>query len=139
MKYYAVIDTNVLVSALLNIASVPGQIIQESLVGCITPILHEDIIAEYNDVLYRPKFRFDRHDIEIALTGLINRAVFIDAAPTDEYISDPDDAIFYEVGAEARKSTISAYLITGNIKHFPVKPFIVTPKEMLDIINQPNL
>lgn len=94
MKYYAVIDTNVLVSALLNISSVPGQILREKLVGCITPILHEDIIAEYNDVLHRSKFRFDNHDIEIALTGLINRAVFVDVTPTGDYISDPDDAIF---------------------------------------------
>ena len=27
-----------------------------------------------------------------------------------------------------------AYLVTGNIKHFPTKPFIVTPRQMLDII-----
>lgn len=73
------------------------------------------------------------------MTGLINRSVFVDAASTDDYISDPDDAIFYEVVTEARNSAVSSYLITGNIRHFPVKTFIVTPKEMLDIINQINL
>ena len=45
-----------------------------------------------------------------------------------------DDAIFYEVVMEARETT-DAYLVTGNIKHFPVKPYVVTPKEMLDILN----
>jgi len=46
-----------------------------------------------------------------------------------------DDAIFYEVVMEARETT-DAYLVTGNIKHFPVKPYVVTPKEMLDILNE---
>lgn len=35
---------------------------------------------------------------------------------------------------EGRKEHDNAYLVTGNIKHFPIKPYIVTPKEMLDII-----
>ena len=44
------------------------------------------------------------------------------------------DIVFYEVVMEGRKEHNGAYLVTGNIKHFPVKPFIVTPKEMLDIM-----
>ena len=36
---------------------------------------------------------------------------------------------------EARETT-DAYLVTGNIKHFPVKPYVVTPKEMLEILNE---
>ena len=71
MKYYVVLDTNVVVSALFNISSVPGMILQEALAGRVIPLLHEDILDEYNDVLHRPKFKFDRRDIEIALTGLI--------------------------------------------------------------------
>ena len=80
MKYYVVLDTNVVVSALFNISSVPGMILQEALAGRIIPLLHEDILDEYNDVLHRPKFKFDRRDIEIALTGLIKRGIFLDAA-----------------------------------------------------------
>ena len=34
---------------------------------------------------------------------------------------------------EERK-TADAYLVTGNIKHFPAKPYVVTPRQMLDII-----
>ena len=48
--------------------------------------------------------------------------------------SDADDIVFYEIVLTGRKTT-DAYLVTGNIKHFPVKPFVVTPKEMLDIIH----
>ena len=59
----------------------------------------------------------------------------MDAAAVEDSISDPDDAIFYEVVMEARGNT-DAYLVTGNIKHFPVRPYVVTPKEMLDILNE---
>ena len=51
MKYYVVLDTNVVVSALFNISSVPGIILQEALAGRVIPLLHEDILDEYNDVL----------------------------------------------------------------------------------------
>ena len=93
MKYYVVLDTNVVVSALFNISSVPGIILQEALAGRVIPLLHEDILDEYNDVLHRPKFKFDRRDIEIALTGLIKRGIFLDAATIEDYVPDPDDAI----------------------------------------------
>ena len=56
MKYYVVLDTNVVVSALFNISSVPGMILQEALAGRVIPLLHEGILDEYNDVLHRPKF-----------------------------------------------------------------------------------
>lgn len=66
---------------------------------------------------------------------LIKRGIFLDAATIEDYVPDPDDAIFYEVVMEARETT-DAYLVTGNIKHFPVKPYVVTPKEMLEILNE---
>ena len=51
---------------------------------------------------------------------------------------DPKDRVFYEVVKEQRKSD-NAYLTTGNIKHFPQKPFIVTPRQLLDIILEEKL
>lgn len=51
---------------------------------------------------------------------------------------DPKDRVFYEVVMEQRKSD-NAYLTTGNIKHFPQKPFIVTPRQLLDIILEEKL
>ena len=78
MKYYAVLDTNVVVSALFNFSSVPGMILQEALAGRVIPLLHEDILDEYKEVLHRPKFKFDRHNIELILTGLIKRSIFLD-------------------------------------------------------------
>lgn len=42
------------------------------------------------------------------------------------------DLVFYEVVMEKRSE--DAYLITGNIKHFPKREFIVTPAEMMEIL-----
>ena len=71
MQYYAVLDTNVLVSAMLKFTSVPGQIAYEALVGDIIPMLCDEIIAEYKEVLSRPKFKFDPKKVEIFITNLL--------------------------------------------------------------------
>lgn len=60
MKYYVVLDTNVLVSAMPKTGSVPGLVAAEALTGDIIPVLNDDFIAEYEVVLNRPKFRFDK-------------------------------------------------------------------------------
>lgn len=133
MTYYAVIDTNVLVSALLHWDSNPGSIIIESLTGRIIPLLNEEILSEYQEVLKRPKFHFPQKAVDTVLNGIISRSIFLDSGPIEESLPDPKDIIFYEIVMEAKKS-FDAYLVTGNLKHFPAKPFIVTPKEMLDIL-----
>ncbi len=136
MQYYAVIDTNVLVSAMLKFQSVPGQIANEALLGNLIPLLCDEIIAEYREVLSRPKFKFDQNVVNVLIDGIIDRGIFVDAVPVEEIIPDPKDIVFYEVVMEGRKEHDDAYLITGNIKHFPVKPFVLTPKEMLDILQR---
>ncbi len=133
MKYFAVIDTNVIISAMLNFRSVPGQIVLEALTGKITPLLNNEILDEYEEVLSRPKFHFSQNDIEILINGIVARGIHVDATPLGEYLLDPKDTIFYEIVMESRKTTDS-YLVTGNLKHFPVKPFIITPREMLNLI-----
>lgn len=135
MQYYAVIDTNVLVSAMLKVTSVPGQIANKALLGEIIPLLCDEIVAEYREVLSRPKFKFNPKAVEVFIEGIIDRGIFVDAGPADEILPDPKDVVFYEVVMEGRRENEETYLVTGNLKHFPVKSFIVTPKEMLDIVN----
>lgn len=60
MKRYAVIDTNVLVSAMLKWTSVPGNIIKFAISGAIIPILNDMIVAEYREVLMREKFHLTK-------------------------------------------------------------------------------
>ena len=134
MMYYAVIDTNVLVSAMLKSSSIPGTILKEALVGKITPLLNSEILCEYQEVLCREKFSFPKDTVDVLMDGLIRRGVFIDAKPIVELIPDPKDVVFYAVVMEARKID-AAYLVTGNLKHFPIKSFVVTPKEMQEILD----
>lgn len=135
MKIFAVIDTNVLVSALLNWDSVPGAVVEEAINGNLVPILHEKIIAEYEEVLRRKKFPFSEEDIQTLLRGLKESGVFWVPALIDEELPDKKDVVFYAVTMEARKEE-DAYLVTGNIRHFPVRPYIVTPREMLSILQR---
>ncbi len=64
---------------------------------------------------------------------MTERGVFVDAETLTWDLPDTKDKVFYEVAMEERKLE-DAYLVTGNLRHFPVKPFVVTPRQMLDII-----
>lgn len=134
MKYFAVLDTNVLVSALLVKNSVPSKILDEAINGCIIPLFSNEIITEYEDVLRRKKFPFTEQQVRAVLHAIKHRGICVYASSIEEpEIPDLDDIVFYEVVMEKRKEA-DAYLVTGNQKHFPQKPFIVTPKEMLALM-----
>ena len=133
MRYYAVIDTNVIVSAAMKPESVPGQVLELVLDGVIVPVLNKTIIQEYHDVLLRPKFDFPEQIVKDILNEIDGHGVHVDAEHIDIDLPDPKDLVFYEVVMEERKEE-DAYLVTGNIKHCPEKPFIVTPRQMIDII-----
>lgn len=132
MKYFAVIDTNVLVSAMLKWKSVPGNVMEFVLDGFIIPVLNKEIVAEYRTVLARSKFRLDEEIITDIIDSLENVGFYVDAETIDIELTDSKDRVFYEVVMEKRKEE-ETYLVTENIKHFPDKPFIVTPRQMLDI------
>lgn len=133
MKYYAVIDTNVLISAMLKWNSVPGNVLELVYCGTIVPLLNKHIVKEYREVLSRPKFNFTEEIIENAVGEIECIGIYVDSEQLDLKLPDPKDRVFYEVVMEERK-TEDAYLVTGNIKHFPEKPFVVTPRQMIDII-----
>lgn len=133
-KILAVIDTNVIVSALLDHdrESNPSIILDDILSGIITPLYNDEILSEYRDVLSRDKFSFVESDIENTLNLFQEKGVKIDVTvPVEETFSDLDDKVFYEVAMSAD----GAYLVTGNTKHFPVKANVITPSQMVDILN----
>ena len=132
-EVFAVIDTNVIVSAAMKPESVPGQVLELVLDGVIVPVLYKTIIEEYHDVLLRPKFDFPEQIVKDILNEIDGHGIYVDAEPLNIDLPDPKDLVFYEVVMEERKEE-DAYLVTGNVKHFPEKPFIVTPRQMIDII-----
>lgn len=132
-QYHAVIDTNVLVSAILKDISVPRSIIEYAFRGTITPLLNDRILQEYHDVLLRPKFHLTKEIVHDILDAICENALSVNAPEIDIRLPDPKDRVFYEVLTEVRKAH-PAYLITGNAKHFPTELYIVTPREMLKLI-----
>ena len=125
MKCYAVIDTNVLVSALLakheNSATV--KVVNHLFDGTVIPVFSESILAEYGDVLRREKFGFDPELVDTFLAELRKCGKQLQDVP------------FYEVVLES--GTGDTYLVTGNIKHFPPEIFIVTPAHFIEIVETP--
>ena len=103
MKFYAVIDTNVLVSAAMKPESVPGQVLELVLDGVIVPVLDKTIIKEYYDVLLRPKFGFPEQIVKDVLNEIDGHGIYVDAEHTDVELPDPKDIVFYEVVMEERK------------------------------------
>ena len=136
MKYYVVYDTNVLVSALLTskINSATVVAVRKMFYGRIIPIYSREIINEYREVLNRKKFNFNKEVVDYFLNAIIEFGLSVEPRETGEILPDMKDLPFYEVVLE--KKDEGAYLVTGNIKHFPKKPFIVTPREFLDIIEE---
>jgi putative PIN family toxin of toxin-antitoxin system len=134
MTYFAVLDTNVLVSAMLKSDSIPGAVLELALGGNITPLFNEAILDEYQEVLSRPKFHFNDRIVKAVIQTIVQHGIQVDAEKLDvSDFPDPDDIVFYEVVMEERKSE-EAFLVTGNLRHYPVKSFVVTPKQMLDLI-----
>ncbi|MCD8105681.1 MAG: putative toxin-antitoxin system toxin component, PIN family [Lachnospiraceae bacterium] len=134
MKIYAVIDTNVIIAALLtkNSDAATLRVLHAVFDGSITPLYHEDILLEYDEVLHRKKFHLKESSIQLVLTAIRQYGLEVRPQPTGEILLDMDDLIFYEVAMEKRSD--DAWLVTGNQKHFPARSFIVTPAEMMEIL-----
>ena len=135
MKYYAVIDTNVIVSSMLKNQSIPGQIINLVTGGIIVPLLNEEILQEYIEVITRNKFNFSKTLIENTINVIKLNAIYLQKEETLEQFIDKDDIVFFEIVLSAR-STMDAYLITGNMKHYPIRSYVVTPAQMIEIIEK---
>ena len=130
---FAVIDTNVIVSALLSSEgnSNPTIVLRETLRGRITPIYNDEILDEYREVLSREKFHLQKENVDTVINHVKRSGLKVERTKVlDEVFPDPKDVVFYEVTL----SKDDAYLVTGNIKHFPKKPFVVTPAEMVAIL-----
>lgn len=133
MKVFAVLDTNVIVSALIsrNADAATVKVFQHFQNRNLTVLYNDEILREYHDVLLRPKFRIDKELIADLYNFIKEEGLSTERVHSDEHFPDPKDIVFYEVAL----SKEDAYLVTGNIKHFPKKPIVVTPAEMLEILN----
>jgi len=136
-KYYAVIDTNVIVSALISktLDSNPVKIIRAVTLEQIVPLYNDEILAEYRNVLSRAKFGLDSKIVELLIQTIQVDGESLDRTiADDEKFPDEKDIVFYEVALSKEDS----FLVTGNVKHFPKKAFVITPAQMVEIIENDN-
>ncbi len=109
-----VLDTNVLVSALLNSFGAPGRVLDLALAGELTVAYDDRVLAEWRQVLHREKFGFSAGDVEVLLAFVEGEGISVHHSPLGIELPDQDDLPFLEV-AHAAEAT----LITGNTRHYP--------------------
>jgi len=127
-----VLDTNVVVSALLQPLGPSARIFLLALGGPIQVCVSGAIYTEYEDVIRRPRFRLSEATIRAALDAIRTKSHWVRPIEPVRVCSDPDDDPFLEC-CQASSAT---YLVTGNTKHFPVQwreTRIVTPRRFLDL------
>ena len=121
----AVIDTNVLVSGLWthDPEAPTKKVLSALLAGDFVFLQNDQIVAEYIDVLNREKFNFDKEEVSRLIEYIRCAGVALQPCLSNASFPDPDDRVFYEVAL----AEPNARLVTGNLKHYPISPIVVTP------------
>jgi uncharacterized protein len=132
-----VIDTNVLVSGVINPHGPPGRIVDAVLARTVTMLYDDRILGEYRIVLSRPRFKFAPADVNAFLDLIELKGEATMAGPLALELPDASDLPFFEVAASGRADA----LVTGNIKHFKVREIseyahICTPAEFVRLLEQ---
>jgi putative PIN family toxin of toxin-antitoxin system len=134
-----VVDTNVIISSFLKPFSDSAKILRMVLENKLKLGIDLRILIEYEEVLKRPEFMFDKNKIDLIINFIRKGAVFVNPLPLGLSLPDEDDSPFLEVAISAK----AKYLITGNTKHFPKElckeTKIVSPSEFLKDLNPYNL
>jgi putative PIN family toxin of toxin-antitoxin system len=127
-----VLDTNVFVSGLLTPFGPSGEIVRMVFAGELTLCIDARIMSEYREVLYRPKFKFDKDHISLLLDFIELYGHVVSGLPLKKRLPDQDDEPFLEVAIAGNVRP----LITGNTAHFPLSARegieIYSPSEFLE-------
>ena len=127
---YAVIDTNVIVSSLLtrNHDSATARVMNAVYEGKVIPLVCDEILGEYEEVLHRAQLKLDPAKCDYILSLIRDQAEPMHPVHTDASMPDEDDRIFFEI-ALAGQDVFDSRLVTGNIKDYPKADFVVSPSE----------
>jgi putative PIN family toxin of toxin-antitoxin system len=127
-----VLDTNIVVSALLQPLGPSARIFILAVNGTLQPCVSGAIYDEYDEVLRRPRLKINETIITETLTAIKREGVWVKSPPALTICPDPDDDIFVSCAAAAKAN----YIVTGNIKDFPdlwEATMVVTPRQFLEI------
>lgn len=126
-----VLDTNVLVAGLLTPFGVCAEIVRMVSSGELVLSFDARILAEYDEVLRRPKFKLEEEKVAALLDYIVYHGQTTAPSPLSGSLPDPDDEAFLEVAI----ATQAACIVTGNNLHFPAnqcgKVKILSPKDFL--------
>ena len=122
-----VVDTNVIVSALLNTNGTSAKILSLILNGKLKILYDNKIIFEYLEVLSRKEFGFNTEIICDMIAFFKHEGEYVNADHLNVRFHDETDKKFYEI----YRAGEAQYLITGNIKHFPKDSAIIIPSDFL--------
>lgn len=125
-----VVDTNVLIAALLTPGRTPSRCLTRLCDSHAVVLVDPRLVTEYQSVVSRPKFSsLDPSRVNALYTALFSTAVSVTAEPYHGVLIDDGDRPFIEVALSGRADVI----ITGNTKHFPqtLSVEIVSPAQML--------
>jgi uncharacterized protein len=131
-----VIDTNILVSALLQPESLPAAVFMLALSGKVQLCVSEAIFTEYGEVIRRPRLKRPPEVIKETLQSIRKLGHWVKPTVRVEECPDRDDNIFLECA----KTAGADYLVTGNRRHFPERwkrTRVVGARELIErIIDQ---
>ena len=128
-----VLDTNIIVSALLQPLGPPAQVFLLALGDTVQLCVSGGIFAEYEEVLRRPRLRRTEETVLSALETIRKKAFWVKPSDPVRACSDPDDDVF----VECAQASGASYLVTGNARDFPLRWLgteVVTPRHFLEIV-----
>jgi uncharacterized protein len=129
----AVLDTNVVVSALLQPEGPTAIILDLAMSEYFRCYASEPLLEEYGEVLARARFRLDRRHIAKFLRRMRKTVVVVAPRKKLTATSDPDDNKVLECALDARAD----YVVTGNVRHFPARfqdIRVLLPRQFLTVL-----
>ena len=126
-----VLDTNILVLALLSPYGSAAQVFDYVLNGSIAMCYDSRIMAEYLDVLSRPKFKFNQKWVDQIIEYISQTGISIVPEPINIDFQDLDDKVFYEVAIQ-----VEGYLVTENAKHYLAEPIVISATDFLMMLKK---
>ena len=107
-----------------------SQVLSLVFTGVIKPLVSEEILSEYNDILNLPVLDLNPEKVADVLEKFREDGLYPGRTQSNEIFPDKTDRIFYKISL----SVDDSYMVTNNVKHFPKVPRVVTPSEMLALL-----
>lgn len=135
IKAFAVLNTNVLVSAVISSSGYPYDILRLIQSGNVIPIYDERMLNEYKEVFHYDKLKISEETFQQTFTLILKSGLLIqDVETTKAQLLDQSDIPFFEVKESSEE--FNSVLVTGNLKHYPEQRDIITPKEFILLLDQ---